>query len=92
LSVPIIEGRFIENIFKVNGGKIILFFFLFSCGTSGTAASTGLLYQPRMIRDGDCGEIGGMKIGRQGKPKYSEKTCPSATFVHHKIPYNQTRV
>jgi hypothetical protein len=21
----------------------------------------------------------------QGKPKYSEKTCPSATFVHHKI-------
>jgi hypothetical protein len=22
------------------------------------------LYQPRMIRDGDCREIGGMKIGR----------------------------
>jgi hypothetical protein len=22
----------------------------------------------------------------QGKPKFSEKTCPSATFVHHKIP------
>jgi hypothetical protein len=21
----------------------------------------------------------------QGKPKFSEKTCPSATFVHHKI-------
>jgi hypothetical protein len=28
---------------------------------------------------GDCGEIGGMKIGR-GKPKYSEKACPSATL------------
>jgi hypothetical protein len=27
-----------------------------------------------MIGDGDCGEIGGMKIV-QGKPKYSEKTC-----------------
>jgi hypothetical protein len=27
-----------------------------------------------MIRDGDCGEIGGMKIGRKGKPKYGEKT------------------
>jgi hypothetical protein len=26
---------------------------------------------------GDGAEIGGMKIGR-GKPKYSEKTCPSA--------------
>jgi hypothetical protein len=30
----------------------------------GTAATTGLLYQPQKIDDGDCGEIGGMKIGR----------------------------
>jgi hypothetical protein len=49
-------------------------------GTLATAATTGLLYQIRMIGDGDCGEIGGMKIGRQGKPKYSEKTCPSDTL------------
>jgi hypothetical protein len=28
----------------------------------------------------------------QGKPKFLEKTCPSATFVHHKIPHDQTRV
>jgi hypothetical protein len=41
-----------------------LIFFNFCGGTLGTAASTGLLYQPRMICDGDCGEIGGMKIGR----------------------------
>jgi hypothetical protein len=27
----------------------------------GTAATTGLLYQPRKIGDGDCEEIGGMK-------------------------------
>jgi hypothetical protein len=39
-----------------------LFFYL-CCGTLGTAATTGLLYQPRMIGDGDCGEIGGMKVG-----------------------------
>jgi hypothetical protein len=26
----------------------------------------------------------------QGKPKFSDKTCPSATFVHHKIPHDQT--
>jgi hypothetical protein len=32
----------------------------------------GLLYQPRMIHDDECGAIGGMIIGR-GKPKYSEK-------------------
>jgi hypothetical protein len=27
----------------------------------------------------------------QWKPKFSEKNCPSATFVHHKIPHDQTR-
>jgi hypothetical protein len=32
-----------------------------------------------MIGDGDCGEIGGMKIDREEKPKYSEENCPSAT-------------
>jgi hypothetical protein len=32
--------------------------------TLGTAAITDLLYQPQMIGDGDCGEIGGMKTGR----------------------------
>jgi hypothetical protein len=30
----------------------------------GTVATTGLLYQLQMIDDGDCGAIGGMKIGR----------------------------
>jgi hypothetical protein len=41
----------------------------------GTAATTGLLYQPQMIDDGDGGAIGGMKIDpgtnpsrRDGKP------------------------
>jgi hypothetical protein len=33
-----------------------------------------------MIGEGDYAEIGGMEIDRQGKPKYSEKTCPSATL------------
>jgi hypothetical protein len=60
----------------------ILLYFIFNlCGeTLGTAATTGILYQPQMIGDGDCGEIDGMKIGRQGKPKYSEKTCSSVTL------------
>jgi hypothetical protein len=30
----------------------------------GTAATTGLLYQPQIVDDGDCRVIGGMKIGR----------------------------
>jgi hypothetical protein len=42
----------------------VFFFFNLCGGTLGTAATTGLLYQPWMIGDGDCGEIGGMKIGR----------------------------
>jgi hypothetical protein len=27
----------------------------------------------------------------QREPKFSEKTCPSATFVHHKIPHYHAR-
>jgi hypothetical protein len=30
-----------------------------------TAATTGLFYQPQIIDNGDCGAIGGMKIGRE---------------------------
>jgi hypothetical protein len=34
----------------------MVFFFNSRGGTLGTAAITGLLYQPRTIGDGDCGE------------------------------------
>jgi hypothetical protein len=27
-----------------------------------------------------------MECRLQGKPKFSEKTCPSANFIRHKIP------
>jgi hypothetical protein len=30
----------------------------------GTAATSGLLYEPQMIDKGDCGAIGGTKVGR----------------------------
>jgi hypothetical protein len=33
-----------------------------------------------------------MECRLAGESKFSEKTCPSATFVHHKIPHDQTRV
>jgi hypothetical protein len=33
-----------------------------------------------------------MKYRLAGESKFSEKTCPSATFVHHKIPHDETRV
>jgi hypothetical protein len=37
---------------------------------------TGLLYQPHMIGDGDCGEIGGMKIGK-GNRRTRRKPAPT---------------
>jgi hypothetical protein len=42
----------------------------------GTAVTSGLLYKPQMIDEGDCGAIGGMKIGRGN--------LPQRHFVHHK--------
>jgi hypothetical protein len=30
----------------------------------GIATTTGLLYQPQMMDDGDCGAIGGIKLRR----------------------------
>jgi hypothetical protein len=64
--------------------------FLFSlvCEAIGTAATPGLLCQPRVRVK--------MIVEKQmecrlwhGKPKFSEKTFPSATSVHHKIPHDQ---
>jgi hypothetical protein len=40
----------------------------------GTAATTGH-YQPQMIDDGDCGAVGGMKIGR-GNRSTRRKLAP----------------
>jgi hypothetical protein len=46
--------------------QVSIFFYSYWGETESlvTAATTGLLYQPQMIGDGDCEEIGGMKIGR----------------------------
>jgi hypothetical protein len=45
-------------------------------GTFGTVANTGLMYQPRMIGDGVCEEIGGMKVGR-GNRSTRRKPAPA---------------
>jgi hypothetical protein len=52
----------------------------------GTAATTGLLYQHRMIDEGDCGEIGGMKIGR-GNRSTRRKPAP-APLCPPQIPHD----
>jgi hypothetical protein len=62
------------------------FFFYLCGGILGTAATTGLLYQPRMLGDGDCGEIGGMKIGRGNR---STRRNPSpAPICPAQIPHD----
>jgi hypothetical protein len=51
------EGSmFLHNIFILSGVGL---------SPLGTAATTDLLYQPLMIHDGDCGTIGGMRIGKE---------------------------
>jgi hypothetical protein len=55
----------------------------------GTAAATGLLYQPQMIDDGDCGAIGGMKIGRGNRS--TRRKPATAPLCPPQIPLDQTR-
>jgi hypothetical protein len=55
----------------------------------GTAATTGLLYQPQMLDDGDCGVIGGMKFGRGNRS--TRRTPAPAPLCPPQIPHDQTR-
>jgi hypothetical protein len=45
----------------------------------GIATTTGLLYKPQMIGDGDCGEIGGMKIGKGNRSTRRKPATLSTT-------------
>jgi hypothetical protein len=55
----------------------------------GTAATSDLLYKPQMVDEGDCGAIGGMKIGR-GNRNTRRKPAP-APLCPPQIPHGQTR-
>jgi hypothetical protein len=46
--------------------KICYYFFIIII-LSGVVYCGHYWYQPQMIGDGDCGEIGGMKIGRENR-------------------------
>jgi hypothetical protein len=67
----------------------MLFFYLL-CEAIGTAAAPVILCQPLVIMKMIMEKHG--MFDWQGKLKFSEKTCPSVTFAHHKIPQDQTRV
>jgi hypothetical protein len=72
--------------------RVKLFFIIISgvgLGSLGTAATSGLLYKPQMIDEGDCGAIGGMKIGRRNRST-RRKPAP-APLCPPQIPHDQTR-
>jgi hypothetical protein len=54
----------------------------------GTAAATGLLYDPQMTDDGDCEAIGGMKIGRGNRS--TRRKSASVPLYSPQIPFDQT--
>jgi hypothetical protein len=56
----------------------------------GTAATIGLLYQPRMIGEGDSGQIGGIRIGR-GNRNTLRKTA-LAPLCPPQIPHDYTQI
>jgi hypothetical protein len=55
----------------------------------GTAATSGLLYKPQMIDEGDCGATGRMNIGRGNRN--TQRKPASAPFCPPQIPHDQTR-
>jgi hypothetical protein len=65
-------------------------FLILVCEAIGTATTHGLLCQPRVIVKMIVEKQ--MECRLTGETKVLEKTCPSATFVHHKITHDQTRV
>jgi hypothetical protein len=73
------EWRYISTILNL-GTILIIILSGVRLSPLGTAATTGLLYQPRMIDDGDFGAIDGMKIGRGNR----STLCPP------QIPHDQT--
>jgi hypothetical protein len=68
-----------------------IYFFLSGVRLSplGTAATSDLLYEPQMIDEGDCGAVGGMKVGR-GNGSTRRKYAP-APLCPSQIPHDHIR-
>jgi hypothetical protein len=69
-----------------------LFFLILVCEAIGTAATPGLLCQPRVIVNMIVEKQMECRLAGETEVLGEKKNCPSATFVHHKIPHDQTRV
>jgi hypothetical protein len=75
------EGSFIYCLFFILSGVRL--------SPLGTAGTIGLLYQPQMIDNGDCGATGGKKIGRENR---STRRKPTPVLLcQPQIPHGLTR-
>jgi hypothetical protein len=65
---------------------IIIIIIIIGVGLSplGTAATSGLLYKPQMIDEGDYGAIGGLKIGK-GNGSTQRKPAPAPLCPRRKV-------
>jgi hypothetical protein len=77
---------FIHVLHFIRRPNMATIFFYWWGGTFGAAATAGILYEPQMIGHGDCGEIGGMKIGR-GNRSTRRKLAPAPLCLSH-IPHD----
>jgi hypothetical protein len=70
-------------------GQFLIIFSGVGLSPLDTATTSGLLYKPQMIDEGDCGAIGGMKIGKGNR---STRRKPAAVpLCPPQIPHDQTR-
>jgi hypothetical protein len=86
---PLYESNFYFRSDYKNLPVINNFFSGVGLSPLGTAATSGLLYKPQMTDEGDCGAIGGMKIGRGNRS--TRRNQAPAPLCPPQIPRDQTR-
>jgi hypothetical protein len=80
LSSRTLQAHFKHIIIIISGVRL---------SSLGTAATAGLLYQPQMIDEGDCGATGGMKVDR-GNRSTRRKPAP-VPLCPSQIPHDLAR-
>jgi hypothetical protein len=86
-----VEEHNVRSFLQSPVSSTLFFYYYWWDGTKslGTAATSGLLYKPQMIDEGDYGAIGGMKIGRENRST-RRKPAP-APLCPPQIPHDLTR-
>jgi hypothetical protein len=80
ISISLLSSRFAGRSAALGGGNSSpeVFFFLWWSGTQPTITEVTICPFVPVPDDDECGVVGG--VSGKGKPKYSEKTCPSTRY------------